>query len=76
MTFEIFVAYPPDRESGVAEIHVRDGDTVHIPAEVFFEGDVLRIRMFSRGGSGVWQYPLDEWLSAIRRAAEALGCGP
>ncbi len=73
MSFEIFKTFPPDRESAVAELNVRHGDVVDIPAEVFRESGELTIRIFPRGDGEVWQYPLDEWLSAIERAVDVLG---
>lgn len=72
MSFEIFKAFPPDRESAVAELNVQHDGIVDIPAEVFREGGELRINIFGREGGVAWQYPLEEWLEALQRAVDVL----
>ena len=73
MTFEIFEMFPPDRESPVAELNVRHGAVVDVPAEVYRENGELKITIFGREGGVAWEYPLAEWVEAVRKAAEALG---
>jgi hypothetical protein len=73
MSIEIFKAFPPDRESAVAELNVRHDGTVDIPAEVFREDGELRINIFRPEGGVAWQYSVDEWVAAIQRAIEVLG---
>lgn len=73
MTFEIFKAFPPDRQTAVAELNVRHDGFVDIPAEVYRDQGELRITLFGREGGVAWQYPLNEWLEAIKQAIEVLG---
>ncbi len=73
MSFEIFKTFPPDRESACAEIVVRRNGIMEIHAEVFRVGGELTIRMFPPIGGEVWQYPLDEWMRSVERAAAMLG---
>ncbi len=75
MTIEIFKAFPPGRETAVAELNVRHDGVVDIPAEVYRENGELKITIFRREGGVAWEYPLEEWLDAIHRAAEALKDG-
>ena len=72
MTFEIFKAFPPDRHSPVVELHVPDDGMVSIPTVVYRENDELRIALFAPEGGVAWDYPLDEWLTALHRAVDAL----
>jgi hypothetical protein len=72
VTFEIFKAFPPDRESAVAELTVSHGNVVDIPAEISRENGELKIFLFGRKEGVAWEYPLDEWLRAIERAVEVL----
>ncbi len=73
MTFELFKAFPPDRDSAVVELNVRSGGQVDIPAEVRREGGQLRIAIFGKQEGTVWDYPLEDWMTALTRAAEILG---
>ena len=73
MTFEIFKAFPPDRDSPVAELNVRHEGSVDVPAEVYRENDELRIAIFGREGGVAWNYSLDEWEQAVKRAREVVG---
>jgi len=73
VTFEIFKAFPPDRESAVAELNVRHGGFVDIPAEIYWDEGELRITLFSPKGGAAWEYPLRELLEAIQKGVEALG---
>lgn len=72
VTIEIFVAYPPDREGPVAELHVPMGDTVEVPAEVYDEGGQLMVTLFSQADGPAWRYPLSEIRDALDRAAQAI----
>jgi hypothetical protein len=72
VTFEIFVAYPPDRQTKVAQLSVRHDGMVDIPAEVDREGGELKITIFGRQGGVAWEYPLADWVAAVERAVEAL----
>lgn len=73
MTFEIFKAFPPDRDGPVAEINVRHEGLVDVPAEVYRENGELRIAIFGREGGVAWNYSLDEWVQAVQRAVEVVG---
>jgi hypothetical protein len=73
MRFEIFKAFPPNRESAVVELNVRHDGQVDIPAEIYREDGELRITLFQREGGAAWQYPLNEWVAGIAKAIEALG---
>ncbi len=73
MTFEIFKAFPPDREGPVAELNVRHDGLVDIPAEIRREEGKLRIAIFAQRSGVAWDYPLDEFLVAVQEAVEVLG---
>jgi hypothetical protein len=66
VTFEIFRAFPPDREGAVAELTVRHDGVVDIPAEIYQENGELKITLFEREGGPAWVYPLDEWVEAVQ----------
>jgi hypothetical protein len=72
MTFEFFKAFPADRESAVVELNVRTDGRVDIPAEVRREDGQLRIAIFGKEDGIAWDYPLQEWIDALTRAAEIL----
>jgi hypothetical protein len=72
MTFELFKAFPPDRESPVVELNVRHEDVVEIPAEIRRENGEFRIILFARQGGAAWDYPVDELIKAVERAVEIL----
>ncbi len=46
MSFELFKAFPPDRDKPVVELHVRHAGKVDIPAEISREHGELRIALF------------------------------
>jgi hypothetical protein len=73
MAFEIFKAFPPDREGPVAELNVRHEGLVDIPAEIRREKGELRIALFGRTSGVAWDYPLAEFLEAIQRGVAVLG---
>ncbi|HTC69571.1 MAG TPA: hypothetical protein VK662_08390 [Acidothermaceae bacterium] len=73
MRFEIFKAFPPDRDTAVAELHSPHGDGVDVPMQVYRAGDELRIAIFSIDGRVAWEYPVEELMTAIRSAIESLG---
>jgi len=73
VTIEIFKAFPPDRESTVVELNVRHDGAVDVPAEIYRENGERMIAIFGREGGAAWVYPLDEWVAALHKAAEALG---
>jgi hypothetical protein len=75
VTFEIFKAFPPDRESAVAELYDRHDGVADVPAQVTRENGELTISIFGREGGVAWTYPLDDWVGAIQRAVEVLGDG-
>jgi hypothetical protein len=73
LTFEVFKAFPPDRETAVAELNFRHDGFVDVPAEVFWENGEMRITIFGREGGAAWEYSLREWTEAVQRAMQALG---
>jgi len=73
MTFEIFKAFPPDREGPVAEICFRHDGMVDIPAEISRENGNLRIRLFAREGGLAWECPLADFLAVVQKGVDALG---
>jgi len=73
MSFEIFKAFPPNRETAIAELWVRHDGVVDIPAQIYREGQVLKIKIFGREGGVVWEYPIEEWVEAVGRAIKCLG---
>ncbi len=73
MAFEIFKAFPPDREGPVAELNVRHDGLVDIPVEIRREKGELRIAIFARKSGVAWDYPLAEFLEAVQKAVESLG---
>jgi hypothetical protein len=73
MTFEIFKAFPPDRDSAIVEVIFRHDGGVDVPAEVYREDGELRIAIFGRQGGVPSEYPLEAWIQAIQRAIEVLG---
>jgi hypothetical protein len=75
MTFEIFMAFPPDHETPIAELWVHHDGVVDIPAQICRESDGLKIKIFGREGGVVWEYFLEEWVEGVRRAVKCLGEG-
>jgi hypothetical protein len=73
MKFEIFKAFPPDRDDPIVELNVRHDGVVDIPAEISRESGELRITLFAREGGVPWDYPLDAFIEAVQRAVEVLG---
>jgi hypothetical protein len=73
VTFELVKAYPPERDSAVAQLHARSGSGVQIPMEVFRERGGLRVSIFAADGSVLWDFPLEDVLTGLRHAAESLG---
>ncbi len=73
MEFDIFKAYPPDRDAVVAEVVHRHDGFVDISAEVSHVNGELTITIFGREGGPSWEYPLADWMGAVERAVEALG---
>ena len=72
MTFKISKAYPPDRDAPIAELLVfRDGG-VDAPANIYRQNDELRIMIFGAKGDVAWEYPVEEWIDAIKQAIEVL----
>ena len=72
MNFEIFKAYPPDRDVAMAQITYRHGGFVDISADVSRVEGELTITIFGREGGPSWEYPFEDWVGAVQRAAEAL----
>ena len=73
MTFEIFKAFPPDRESSVVELSFKHDGFVEVPAEIYDQNGTRVIAIFGREGGLPWIYPFDDWVAALKEAAEALG---
>jgi hypothetical protein len=73
MTFEIFKAYPPERHAAVVELHVASAGSVEIPVQVFRHEGELQVSIFTRDGSVAWEFPLEELMTGLQRAAEAIG---
>jgi hypothetical protein len=59
------LAGPPQRRRALAEFHVRNGEDVEIPAEIYRDGGRLRICIHPRSEGQGWDYPLGEFVSAI-----------
>ncbi len=72
MTLEIFKGYPPDNEFPIAEINDLSDGATEIPAVVDRESGELRIKIYERTGGVAWEYPLDEWIEALQKAAKTL----
>ena len=70
--FQLFIAYPPDREGRVVELHVRCDDQVDIPAEVYRDGDQTMITLFSHSDGFASTYPLVDFVAAVNAASAAL----
>ena len=51
---EIFEAFPPGRETKVAELNDLHDGLVDVPAEVYRESGELRITIFGRQGGVAW----------------------
>jgi hypothetical protein len=68
MPIDIFIAYPPDHDGRVAQLHSPNEEGVDIPAEILQVDDQVLISLFSRSDGLAWQYPADEFLSAVERA--------
>jgi hypothetical protein len=75
MSLEISKGYPPDSEFPIAEINHRHDGVRDIPAEVRRKNGQLRITIFERTGGPAWEYPLDDWIECLQRAAKVLGEG-
>jgi hypothetical protein len=75
VTLQVSKGYPPDHEFPIAEISdVRDGGEEN-PAVVDRENGELRITIYERSGGVAWQYPLDDWIEAVQKAAKVLDEG-
>jgi hypothetical protein len=72
MSCEFFKAYPTDRDGPVVELNVRHDGVVDVPAEVRRDGGEVRVAIFAPTGGVAWDYAVDEWLAAIKRATELL----
>jgi len=75
MIFEIFKAFPPDREDAVVQIHVRHDSVIDVPIEIHREQSELRITIFGHEEGAIWEYPAGDFLDALRRAVDAIGGG-
>jgi hypothetical protein len=73
MGIQVGEASPPHRESVVAEFHVREGDFVNIPAEVYRDGEQLMIALFAREGGVSWEFRLADFLEALGRGIAIVG---
>lgn len=73
MTFEIFKAFPPDRDGPVAELHAHVGDTVEIPIQMYQEKGQLRVSIFTAEGAVAWEFSLVDLIDGLNRAAAAIG---
>ncbi|MGO8824852.1 MAG: hypothetical protein ACLQU9_06380 [Acidimicrobiales bacterium] len=72
MAFQIFVGYPPDRESPEAQLHVSHDGVVDIPAIVYRDGGQFLVDLFSKSGGPDWTYPVVDLVEALNRAVAAL----
>ncbi|MDQ1685959.1 MAG: hypothetical protein QOC82_2696 [Frankiaceae bacterium] len=72
MTFQIFKAFPPDREGPVAELHATSGDEAEIPIQVFREEGNVRARIFDASGGVAWEFELSDLLDGLRQAAKVI----
>ena len=75
MILEVDKAFPPDRESAIAEFYVSHDGGVDIPADVYRENGELMLSIFGRKDGVALDYPLRDLLEAIERAVEVLGDG-
>jgi hypothetical protein len=73
VSIHVGIAYPPHREDGVAEFHVRHDDAIDIPAEIFQQDGRLMIGLYSRTGGLAWEYALSDFLAAIASGMEIVG---
>jgi hypothetical protein len=64
--------YPPDEEWPIAEIHERVEGGVNSPAIVRIEGGERRLVIYARTGEVAWDYPLTDFLDALREAESSL----
>jgi hypothetical protein len=74
--FDIFIAYPLDRDGRVAELNVRHDGVVDIPAEVYRDGDQTMVTLFSRREGPAWTYPVADFVAAIHAAVSAIDAPP
>jgi hypothetical protein len=70
--FQIFIAYPPDRDGRVVELNDRHDGTVDIPAEIYRDQGQTMITLFSRTDGPAWTYPLADFVAGIEAAVAAL----
>ena len=73
MRFEIFEAYPPDRDGAVAELHFPSGRGIGVPIHVFREQGEVKVVIFAPEGGVAWEFRLAELLDGLQRAAEVFG---
>jgi hypothetical protein len=74
--FQVFVAYPPDREGRVVELNIiREGE-VDIPAELFRDNGETMITLFSRKDGPAWTYRLADFVLGLDAATAALEAPP
>lgn len=72
MSFRIFKGFPPDEEWPIAEIHeVVDGG-VNARAIVRIEGVERRLVIYDKAGQVAWDYPLGDFVEALRQAESSL----
>ena len=73
MAIEVFIGYPPSRESPQAEFCIRHDGFVDIPAVLYRADGELMIEIFSRaGGDPEWTLSLSDFVDAIERGTAAL----
>ena len=70
--FEIFIAYPPDREGRVAQLIVRHGGVAETVAEVYRDSDLTVIQLFPKPDGGPSTYRATEFASAVEAAVVAV----
>lgn len=73
MTIQVGEASPPHRESVVAEFHVRQGDDVDIPAEIYRSEGRLMIALYAREGGISWEFSVAEFIEATGKGISILG---
>jgi hypothetical protein len=72
LKFEVFEAFPPNEQGPVAELNVHHAGGIDIPMWVSRKDGVLQVTVWGSDGKREWEFPLDELLDGLRRAAEVL----
>mgnify|MGYP000965608518 CR=1 FL=1 len=72
MKFEVFKAFPPDRDAPVVELHAAFDNGVSVPLQLRWEQGELWAVIFAPEGGVAWEFKFDDLIDGLRRASDAM----